>query len=137
MTKFDKEFFQKLDFTKEQIGKYFKSAQKDLIIAGATKIPEVIFKFSYEALIKIGITLIAYKGYKIRSKTGHHVKIIEIISELLKDNDVEAIGNMMRRHRNFDLYSGGTIITEKQSEEYMEFAKRVFSKAEKYIYGKV
>ena len=124
--------FRKINFTEEQIHKYLQSAQKDLHIAESTKIAEVIFKFSYDALIKTGITLIAKEGYRVRSKQGHHIKIIETLSKILGDEDIEPIANSMRTKRNFDLYGGGVLITKKQSEEYLKFIKKVFKKAKKH-----
>lgn len=129
---FDQEHFEKFTFTKEQIKKFFDSAKENLKITDSTNIPEVIFKFSYDALIKTGLILIALKGYRIRSREGHHTKILQSLSEILNDNDIEAIGNIMRRQRNIDLYEGGSMITEKQSKEYRQFIKEIFEKVKKY-----
>ena len=56
--------------TQEQLEDYFKSAKSSLEIAEKVDIPEVVFKFAYDVLIKLGITLIARDGYKIRSNMG-------------------------------------------------------------------
>jgi hypothetical protein len=77
MINFESQYFQKLAFKEEQIEQFLKSALHDLKIAQDSDIPDVVFKFSYDALIKLGIVLIAKKGYKVRSTTGHHVKILE------------------------------------------------------------
>lgn len=75
MTEFNKESFQKFDFTDPQIDKYLKSAIESLHIAETVKIPEVVFKFSYEALLKLCITVIARKGYlEFVQKTLKEVK---------------------------------------------------------------
>ncbi|MDP8258217.1 MAG: hypothetical protein P9L90_02165 [Candidatus Aadella gelida] len=58
------------------------SAQRDLKIAESTNISDVVFKFTYDALIKLGIMLIAKKGYKVRSTAGHHIKILEKLSQV-------------------------------------------------------
>jgi hypothetical protein len=105
------------------------SARHDLKIAESADIPDVIFKFSYDALIKLGIALIAEKGYKVRSKAGHHIKILEKLSQLLKDEDVLVLGNKMRQERNINLYDGGFFVGEKDSLEYFEFVKSMFEKA--------
>ena len=131
MMYFENESFQKFNFKKEQIKKYFGSARRDILIAQKSTIPEVIFKFSYDALIKIGITLIAKKGFKIRSRAGHHIKILEKLSKLLNDEDIEILGNKMREERNLDLYGGGRLISKKESQEYLTFIKKVFKKAKK------
>ena len=127
---FGQEHFEKFTFTREQIKKYFDSAKESLKIAESTGIPEVIFKFSYDAL---GLTLIAFKGYRIKSRDGHHMKILQSLSVVLNDSDIEAIGNKMRRQRNMDLYDGGIMITEKQSKEYRQFVKEVMAKIVKFF----
>ena len=74
---FTEEFFQKFKFEKEQLEDYFESAKNSLEIAEKVDISEVVFKFAYDALIKLGITLIAREGYKIRSNMGHHIKYLK------------------------------------------------------------
>lgn len=126
---FEQEFFQKIDFSKSQISRFFISAKRDLKIAEDSDVPEIKFKFSYDALLKTGIALIAGKGFKIRGKTGHHVKIIEKLSEILNDHDVPVWANRMRQERNLDLYSGGEEFSEKESSEYFTLVKKVMAKA--------
>ncbi len=130
MINFESQYFQKLAFKKEQIEQFLKSALHDLKIAQDSDIPDVVFKFSYDALIKLGIMLIAKKGYKVRSATGHHVKILEKLSQLLKDEDILVLGNKMRQERNVNLYDGGFFVGEKDSLEYLKFVKSAFKKAE-------
>jgi len=130
MINFERQYFQKLPFKQEQIAQFSKSALHDLQIAESSDIPDVIFKFSYDALIKLGIVLISKKGYKIRSTTGHHVKILEKLSHILKDEDILILGNKMRQERNFNLYDGGFFVGEKDSREYLDFVKNVFKKAD-------
>jgi len=130
MINFESQYFQKLAFADEQIEQFLKSALHDLKIAEESDIPDVVFKFSYDALIKLGITLIAKKGYKVRSTAGHHVKILGKMSELLKDEDILVLGNKMRQERNTNLYDGGFFVGEKDSREYLDFVKNVFKKAD-------
>ena len=130
---FESEFFQKFNFREKQIFNYFKSAEKNLKIAENIKIPEVIFKFSYDALVKIGITLIAHNGYKIKTRLGHHIKILEALGNILEDKEIEAVGNIIRKQRNVDVYGEGRIVSRKQSKEYCEFIQKVFEKARKYL----
>ena len=129
MINFESQHFQKLAFKEKQIDQFLMSAQHDLEIAESTDISDVVFKFSYDALIKLGIMLIARKGYKVRSKSGHHVKILEKLSQLLKDEDILVLGNKMRQERNVNLYDGGFFLGEKDSLEYLEFVKSAFKKA--------
>ncbi len=129
MINFESQHFQKLAFKEEQIGQFLKSAFHDLKIAEKSDIPDVIFKFSYDALIKLGIALIAKKGYKIRSTAGHHVKILEKLSQIIKEEDILVLGNKMRQERNVNLYDGGFFVGEKDSLEYLKFVKSTFKKA--------
>ena len=129
MISFESQHFQKLAFKDEQIEQFLKSALHDLKIAEDSDIPDVVFKFSYDAFIKLGIVLIAKKGYKVRSTTGHHVKILEKLSQLLKDEDILVLGNKMRQERNVNLYDGGFFVGEKDSREYLDFVKNSFNKA--------
>jgi len=129
MINFEGQHFQKLAFKKEQIEQFVKSALHDLEIAEESDIPDVVFKFSYDALIKLGIALIAKKGCKVRSTAGHHVKILEKLSQILKEEDILVLGNKMRQERNVNLYDGGFFVGEKDSREYLDFVKNVFNKA--------
>lgn len=129
MINFESQHFQKLVFKEEQIDQFLKSALHDLKIAEDSDVSDVIFKFSYDAIIKLGIALIAKKGYKVRSTAGHHVKILEKLSRLLKDENVLVLGNKMRQERNVNLYDGGFFVGEKDSLEYLKFVKSTFKKA--------
>lgn len=133
MIDFESHDFQKRVFTKKQIDQFFLSASHDLKIAKESDIPDVMFKFSYDALIKLGITLIAKKGYKVRSTAGHHIKILERLSQLLHDEDVLVLGNKMRQERNVNLYDGGYFVGDKDSREYCKFVQDVLKK----VHGKI
>ena len=130
MTATGGEFFQKLRFTGEEIGKRFDGARHDLEIAAKDPFPEVRFTYGYQALLKTGVALLAQEGLKVRSIPGHHVKILERMSEILKDPDILVLGNGMRMKRNQDLYGGGELITEKEAADYLVFVQKVFQKAE-------
>ncbi|MCK9581270.1 MAG: hypothetical protein M0Q92_12605 [Methanoregula sp.] len=128
---FDRRYFQPLSFTPEQWRQYFASAERDVHIAQTAKLAEIQFTFAYNALIKIGIALIAANGYKVRSQPGHHVKIIDVLSRILKDENIALMGDAMRQKRNLDLYDGGDIITDAEGEEYAAFVAQVLKRAEK------
>ena len=128
MINFESQYFQKLVFQEKQIDRFLMSALHDFKIAESTEIPDVVFKFSYDALIKLGIMLIAKEGYKVRSTAGHHVKILEKLSQLLMDEDILVLGNKMRQERNANLYGGGFFVGEKDSFEYLKFVKSIFKK---------
>jgi len=125
MIKFEDNYFQKFDFSRKQVKKYLDSARKDLKIAKESDIVDVRFQFSYNSLIKLGVALIACHGYKVRARVGHHVKILEKISEMLNDENILIYGNQMRKTRNTELYDGGIIITDKRAEEYFDFVLRL------------
>lgn len=134
---FDTKFFQKKKFDSKTIQRYFRSALKDFCIASKSKEPEVVFVFSYSSLIKIGITLIAFYNYRVKSRKGHHVKILEKLCQILNDKDIEIIGDKMRKKRNLDLYEGGIIISSKEVAEYLNFLKGIFNQAERYLKSQI
>ena len=130
---FDTKFFQKKKFDKRTILKYFRNAIEDFRIAFNDNRPAVIFNFSYSALIKIGITFLALQGYRIKSRKGHHIKILEKLSEILDDKDIEIIGDKMRKKRNLDLYEGGIIIELREAKQYLNFVEETLNKAREYL----
>jgi hypothetical protein len=130
---FDTKFFQKKKFEDKTISKYFRNAAKDLNIAIRSKEPEIIFNFSYSALVKIGIVLIAACGYRVKSRVGHHIKILEKLTQILQDKNIEIVGDRMRKKRNLDLYEGGIIISQKEAKDYLDFTKRIIKKAGEYL----
>jgi len=133
MMKFDGKYFDNFKYTKEQIKKNLENALKDLKIAKEDTIAEVKFDYSYKALIKAGIAFASFHRKKVKSLPGHHIKIIEIIAQGLKDNSIEDIGNVMRSKRNTDFYGGGIDITEKECREYLEFAENVVKRIGRII----
>lgn len=137
MTKPDTQYFKDFPFTPKQIEKYWKNTQKDLAIAKKDSIPDVKFTYSYSALLKAGITLLAkMKRAKVRSVAGHHVKILEILSELLKDPKIAAVGNAMRSKRNTDLYGEGAQVTEKEAADCLSFVEGVIKVIQKKEFSK-
>lgn len=133
MTHFNRQFFQKRSFTPSQIGQYMNSALEDLEIAQENSRSKVKFNYSYQALIKSGIALLAVYGVKVKSRIGHHVKIIEKMGEILKNETIEEIGNAMRRKRNVDLYGVGTFLSDSETKEYYSFVKRIVTGIKKMI----
>jgi len=130
---FDTKFFQKKKLDSRIINRYFCNALRDFKIASKSKEPEVIFVFSYSALMKIGITLIALYGYRVKSRQGHHIKVIEKSSQILRSKNIKIVGEKMRKKRNLDLYECGIIISSKEAKEYLNFLKEIINKAEKYL----
>lgn len=129
MTHFETRFFQKHDFSKEEIQQLLENAKRDLNIARINSLPEVKFTYSYNALIKAGISLIAKVGkVRVRSIQGHHFKIIEKMGQILKNEEIKVIGNAMRTKRNLDFYGGGIIVSEKESHDYYYFVEKTLKK---------
>jgi len=135
MIGFEDKYFKKFNFSKKQVQKYLDSALKDLKIAKEAEIAEVKFQFAYNSLIKLGIALVACRGYKVSSRMGHHTKILEKMSKILGDKNIWIYGNEMRKTRNKELYDGGVIITNKQTEEYFDFILKVYKSSQKFFKG--
>ncbi|MFH1369113.1 MAG: hypothetical protein ABII64_08305 [Elusimicrobiota bacterium] len=123
------DYSQKFNFTGKQVKGYLNNAFKDLEIARNDRIPEVKFTYSYTALLKGGIALIAgVKKSKIASMPGHHIEILRITGKILDDEMVFTVGNAMRMKRNTDLYQGGIVITELESKDYYAFSANVLDR---------
>lgn len=134
MTRFESKYFRKFEFTPEQVEQYFQNALRDLSIAKEDTHSEVTFTYSYNALIKAGIALIAtHGGVKVRSMPGHHIKILEKTAEILKDDHVITMGNAMRMKRNEDFYGGGVYVSEKESRDYLDYVASIIGKIETMI----
>jgi len=131
---FNKDFFTKQSFDLATIKRYFSKAKSNLRIARDSKEPEVKFHFSYLALIQIGITLTATKNYRVKSKDGHHIMIIENLSDILENKDINAIGNRMRQKRNSDIYGEIAAITSKEAREYVSFVETILKEGEEYVF---
>ena len=125
MIDFPSDYFQKFNFSQRQLRVYFDSTRHQLKIAQDSHVPEVIFEFSYNALIKFGLYLLAKSGYRIRSVPGHHVKILEKMSEILVNEDVLIFGDQMRQARNFNLYDEGRLISHKEATEFLQFVSKL------------
>lgn len=135
MMDFLKNDFLKHTFSKEQISNYFNSSIRDYDIAKNSPEPMVIFTFTYNAIIKAGIALIATYGYRVRSAPGHHIKLLQKMKEILgkEYSLIIEIFNDMRRKRNTDLYGGGIYISEKDANEYLELSKTILDAIREYI----
>ena len=132
--KFDQEYFRKFNFKPDDIKRYLRSALHDLEIAEKDPFFELKFTYSYQALIKTGITLLAKAGkVKVRSVPGHHVKILEKMAEILGDEDIRTIGNAMRMKRNTDLYGGGELMGEKEAKDYLRFVRKIIEEAKRVL----
>jgi len=125
---FDDASFTRFAFSKNQIKKNFDNALKDFDIAQRDTILDVKFNYVYTALIKAGIALLSFYQVKVRSVPGHHVKILEKMTEILNYDTIGDMGNIMRSKRNMDFYGGGIEVTEKECAEYIKFVEDVLEK---------
>ncbi len=133
MMTFEDKFFVRFKFSREQIEKNLANALRDLEMAKKVNIREVRFQYAYMALIKGGIALLSHQQVRIKSFPGHQVKIIEKMAQILNDETIETLGNWMRQKRNLDFYSGGIEITEKECQEYLDFAEKVLKRPKTLI----
>jgi len=124
----DRSFFITQKFAEGELKKYKQSAKRDLDIAKASKNSEVTFHFSYMALIKIGIYCLAKEGYRVKSRPGHHQKIIESLSRHLGDEDILIIGDKMRKDRNLDFYSADSMSSKGEVAEYLKFIDTLYNR---------
>lgn len=128
MIKFEDKYFEKFDFTKEQIQDHIKNSLKDLSIARKVDILDVKFNYAYTSLLKAGIALLSFHRMRVKSVPGHQVKIIQKLAQMLNDNSIEELGNVMRSKRNLNFYGGGVEITEKECRSYIKFVEGVANK---------
>lgn len=126
--------FEKFVFSDGQVEKYYKSAIRDFKIAREAKETEVNFRFCYDALLKLAIAVCAKNNLRVKSRQGHHIKLIDKLAEILENNDINIIGQEMRSKRNWDLYGGGIIISQKESAEYLEWTANIFTQADIYLH---
>ena len=126
MSKHDQQYFQKFSFSNEQTRRYLQAAERDWRIARSSKVAEVVFRFSYDALLKLAVYIAARSGLRVRSIPGHHIKLLEMLGEETDAEDAFLLADEMRKKRNFDLYQGGTLITYKDAENYLDFVSSVF-----------
>ncbi|MEK7173246.1 MAG: hypothetical protein AAB723_02085 [Patescibacteria group bacterium] len=128
--------FEKFSFSAKQIENYYKSALRDFGIASRSDIEEVAFRFCYDSLLKLAMAICAANGLRVKSQQGHHWELIQKLADYLQDKDIELLLNEMRGKRNWDLYGGGVLISEKEAKEYILFAKNIFKKADEYLHKK-
>ena len=130
----DSAYFKKINPSFEHIHQIFKNALRDLEIAKEDRFREVRFNYAYQALLKGGIALLAkVDKTKVKSLPGHHVKILQQMSRILKNPDIFTVGNAMRMKRNLDLYEGGTLLGEKEIKDYLEFVETTMKEIKKRL----
>ena len=84
------------EFKENQIKKYLASAARDFIIARDSAVPEIIFQFSYNALIKLAVAVCAKNGLRVKSRAGHHIALLEKLAQFLADRKIFKAGDERR-----------------------------------------
>lgn len=125
----DRNFFIKQSFTAPELARYKRSAKRDLDIARAAKEAEVAFHFAYMGLIKIGIYCLAREGYRVKSRPGHHQKIIESLGAIMGSEDILVVGEKMRKDRNLDFYCAGVLSSPEENQDDLEFIEGLYKKS--------
>ena len=125
--------FVEYKFKQSQLKAYFTAAKNDLSTARKYSDPEVRFRFSYDALIKLAITVAAFGGKRVKSRAGHHIELIEKLANALSDKAINEFGNDMRIRRNKNLYDGGVLISKKDADHFFKMVQKTFLSAEDLI----
>ena len=126
--------FEKFKYSSEQIRKYYQAAVRDLRLAVSAPAPELVFYACYNVIIKTAIAVCAKNNLRVKSRLGHHVELIEKMSDYLGDQEIEDISNKMRTKRNRDLYDGGVATSEKEATFYLSFCKKLVKIADSYLF---
>lgn len=128
--------FEKFTFSQKQIDRYYESALRDFKIAKNSDISEVSFRFCYDCLLKLAIAICAENGLRVKARRGHHIELIQKLSFYLNDSEVKIMANEMRSKRNWDLYGGGVLISDKEVKSYIDWIEQIIEKVELYFNNK-
>ena len=126
--------FEKFEYKEGQVKRYLDAAFKDYKLASLASAPELSFYACFNVVVKTSIAICASNNLRVKSRIGHHIKLIEKLADLLKDENIEVVANKMRSKRNRDLYTGGVIISQREVDYYLKFCKSLLEKADDYIF---
>lgn len=126
--------FEAFSYSKEQIKRYYDAASKDLRLARLTPEPELCFYACYNLIVKVAMAICAYHGIRVKSRLGHHIRLIEKLADYLQDEDIEIVANKMRSKRNRDLYDGGAIISKREVGYYLKFCQKLLKNVDDHIF---
>lgn len=125
---------EKFQFSEEIIKKHYQAAVKDLRLASIAGEPELVFHTCYNVVIKAAMAVCAKQGVRVKSRTGHHIELITILADAIKDDDLAATANKMRSKRNRDLYEGGMPVSEREAYFYLQFCRDLVKKLDDYLF---
>lgn len=126
--------FEKFSFTDQQVKRFYLKAIRDFELAKGVKEVEIIFVFTYEAMLKVAIAVCAKNNLRVKARRGHHIELLDKMAEILKDADIGQISNGMRSKRNRGLYSAGDMVSRKEAEYYRKFVEQILKKADTYLF---
>lgn len=126
--------FEQFDYSSEQIRKYYDAAAKDLRLAELANAPELVFYACYNVMIKTAMAVCAKNNLRVKSRTGHHIELIDKLVEYLEYSEIKDVADKMRSKRNRDLYDGGTVTSEKEAEFYLSLCQELVAKADSYLF---
>ncbi|MFC1512509.1 hypothetical protein ACFL4S_00500 [bacterium] len=121
-------WFTKAPATRKEILKKFKNALDDFKIAKQADIAKVKFKFLYDSLIGLGITLLNFYHIKPESNSGHHINILRAMAYFLNNENIKKTGDKMRVKRNKYLYKGGINISPNELKKYEKLVQNVLKR---------
>lgn len=126
--------FEQFNYSSEQIRKYYDAAAKDLRLAEQANAPELVFYACYNVMIKTAMAVCAKNNLRVKSRTGHHIELIDKLVEYLEYSEIKDVADKMRSKRNRDLYDGGTVTSEKEAEFYLALCKELVNKTDSYLF---
>jgi uncharacterized protein (UPF0332 family) len=104
-----------------QISRFLASAERKL--ATAHKIlafdEEACPEQAYEAMLKASLAFMFSYGFRARSQPGHHIAILEFVTEQLdkKHAALLTVFDRLRRKRNIALYDDTGFVSHYEAEE--------------------
>jgi len=121
----DKELIEPGHFSREQVERLLKIAQRDLVTSGDVlgSAHEWAYAIAYNAMLQAGRAFMFQEGYRSRGE-GHHLTVIQFMRVGL---DLEFTGiinvmDRMRRKRNRSMYDTTGAISQKEAGEAVETA---------------
>ena len=126
--------FEQFNYSSEQIRKYYDAAVKDLRLAEQANAPELVFYACYNIIIKTAMAICAKNNLRVKSRTGHHIELIDKLVEYLEYSEIKDAADKMRSKRNRDLYDGGTVTSEKEAEFYLALCQELINKTDSYLF---
>ena len=94
-----------------------------------------IYTNIYDAIRITGEALLLLHELKAVIK-DHHKIVLQAVKIIMNSSEMEELFlrlDKMRKKRNLDLYSGGFLISVKESNEYLQFVRCVIKATQQYL----